>query len=43
MVNKKDQKTLIKGLIIGLIAGAVLPDNINPVEMIKAKFFNRGV
>lgn len=34
--SKKDKETLLKGLIIGIAAGAFLPDQFNPVIIIKS-------
>lgn len=40
---KGQNKTIAKGVIIGFVLGAMLPDNINPVELIKSKILKKTV
>lgn len=34
-MTKREQKTLLKGALVGVALGALLPDQYNPVEMFK--------
>lgn len=35
MAMKRDQKTLIKGALIGFLVGAILGDLVDPIQRVK--------
>jgi hypothetical protein len=34
--NPRERSAIVKGIVIGIVAGACLPDSVNPVFRIRA-------